>query len=545
MRRFLKKPIAVILTITMLMVMTSPAGVLAANKSDAVIDAAKQAGLNVESKEEIDAYSDALKEAGVDIASVNDFGNDKNVKVVTPEGGANPAVDAVPAEKPKTIQNEKAQSKRGATIKGLSDFWDLTDDIKNNCEDIQVGENVDNRYVTQELDETVTYKFTAPKSGDVVFWSTGSTDTCGRVLNSEGTELKKDDDSGLERNFSIIFAVTAGETYYVQANNYDGSVDREINVHLMYDEYSASINVSFDKKTGKATVSGTAIGETFEGLYVDGNKTSNNISGKASFSGSVINMKNYSVGYHTISAKLTRHETYVTYRNAVPTYIYGKPTVKASNFTTGKNYFSFYNGSSYSKDSGCKVFVDFKKKGGKWSNNYGPVNYGSSGKKGKLKANTWYYVRGHFGKTVKYNGKTYLFTGKNVGQMSGAVKIKTGKAKKPAVKSVKITKAKQFKRNYSYTTWIYSYGYGYPIHHTYTQWYTSFKVTVTLKKKPGTAGIYIGTKRLKGNKKKYTAKFTVTGKQIGKKLKVAVYSYQNATYKGYSPTCYKKAKVRR
>ena len=69
-------------------------------------------------------------------------------------------------------------------------------------------------------------------------------------------------------------------------------------------------------------------------------------------------------------------------------------------------------------------------------------------------------------------------------------------------------------------------------------------MTVKLKKKPGTAGIYIGTKRLRGNKKTYSTTFTQSGKLKGKKLKVAVYSYQSKTYGGYSPVKRKTAKVR-
>ena len=67
---------------------------------------------------------------------------------------------------------------------------------------------------------------------------------------------------------------------------------------------------------------------------------------------------------------------------------------------------------------------------------------------------------------------------------------------------------------------------------------------------PGAAGKrknkWISTKLpVKGNKKKYTADFTVTGKQKGKKLKVAVCTYQNPVYKGYSPAYKKKVKVRK
>ena len=65
-----------------------------------------------------------------------------------------------------------------------------------------------------------------------------------------------------------------------------------------------------------------------------------------------------------------------------------------------------------------------------------------------------------------------------------------------------------------------------------------------MKKKPGVAGIYIGSKHVKGNKKTYTAKFTLSGKKKGKKVKVSVYSYMNPTYGGWSGKIFKKVKVK-
>lgn len=541
----MKRLCVILLAVALTVTMAPIGGAFAyAKTDDAVIEAAQDAGVDVTNKEEVDAFAGALDEAGIDLSSpdIAVTGDDEaDVPEIAAEGGGAACVDCVPAvEVP--VKAKKA-AKAGKKIKSGS--FDPVDDAT--AIEIVSGGRTD--CAIENAGATVTYKFVPTKTGTYIFYSdTSSYDPKAQVLSSGGEELGDNDDidySGGNRNFRISFSATAGQTYYLQVVLYNESDTGTFDVYLMPDEYTAKINVSFNKKTGKATVSGTATGDTFCGLYVDGSKTGNSISGQKTFSGAVIDMKNYDVGFHTISAELTNHDAVVIYNYAVPTYIYGKPSVKRANFTTTSKCFTFENsGNYYSKDSSCKVYLDYKKKGGKWKNNYGPVDNYSSGTKKKLKPNTWYYVRGHYGKKVKYNGKTYFFSGKTVGYKSGSAKIKTGKKKKPAVKSIKITKAKQFSQSYTYTTTIYIGGYGYSTVHYVTQWYTSFKVTVKLKKKPGTAGIYIGNVRKKGNKKTYTHNFTVYGKQKGKKLKVEVRSYQNAVYKGYSPKCTKTVKVR-
>lgn len=480
----------------------------------------------------------AAKEAGIDISDLEIAeGNDESdVPAITMADGSDVDEDAVPAAEPE---------QKGKKLSSMTNFPALDEVDPETIGDIAVSASTPNLCEIGDGGETVTYRFTAPKTATFIFWSDSSTDTCGRILDADGNEIYSNDDGGNGNNFRIEFPATSGQTYYLQVNLYNTSNTGQFDVYIAPDEYTASINVKTYKASGNAYITGTATGDTFYDIYVDGSRVYSDISGKTSFA-YTLDMKNYDVGFHTISAELSNHAASVTYRYAVPTYIYSKPSIKRSHFTTGSKYFVFENsGNSYSKDSSCKVYLDYKKKGGKWKNNYGPVDNYSSGKKKSLKPNTWYYVRAHYGKKVSYGGKTYFFTGKETGKKSANVKIKTGKKSKPPVKSITITKAKQFSRTYSYTTWIYIGGYGYPTYHTYTQWYTSFKVTVKMKKKPGAKGIYIGNVRCKGNKKKYTADFTVTGKQKGKKLKVAVCTYQSPIYMAYSPSYTKKVKVRK
>ena len=142
---------------------------------------------------------------------------------------------------------------------------------------------------------------------------------------------------------------------------------------------------------------------------------------------------------------------------------------------------------------------------------------------------------------MKYDGETYFFSGKKLGKVSGVQKIKTASNKKPPVRSLTTSGAKQWYR----TLTIHYYSGGmYLYSRTYKIYYTEFKVTLKMKKRPGTTGIYIGSKKMKGNKKLYKTKFLLSGKQKGKKLKFCVQSYQHKIYGGYSPTWHKKIKIK-
>ena len=87
------------------------------------------------------------------------------------------------------------------------------------------------------------------------------------------------------------------------------------------------------------------------------------------------------------------------------------------------------------------------------------------------------------------------------------------------------------------------YGKWVPYSEDYT-WTTKYKVTVKLKKKPGTTGIMIGDKKIKGNKKTYSATFEDSGKLKGKKITIGVCTYNDAKVGGYGKVYKKKVKVR-
>ena len=269
-----------------------------------------------------------------------------------------------------------------------------------------------------------------------------------------------------------------------------------------------------------------------------------------------IDMNKYDVGYHTIVVQLWKTsnlgnssaqaedlwyaEKQVTNLKATPNY--------NGVFDVYSTYFT-YNPFDFGKNmGGYYLYMDYSADGGKtWkTSGYMKVNsiqlyrqqsYKISG----LKPNTVYKTRIYYGKNTTYalDGKTYFIKG----PVLNTTTIKTGAAAKPAIKSIKV-KAKSVKKHkikhYGYYTGVYLYT---------EKFYTyKVKVTVKLKKKPGTAGIWINGKYVKGNKKKYTV--TLPGsaysvkKPKGKKYGLVIASYQNPGYGGYSPLYTTKKKIK-
>ena len=132
-----------------------------------------------------------------------------------------------------------------------------------------------------------------------------------------------------------------------------------------------------------------------------------------------------------------------------------------------------------------------------------------------------------------------------VSPLSNVISVKTGldNSVLPAIKSVKITKAKKKTKTvkgywYWSTTghWVYSKPYTYK--------YTQFKVTVTLKNKvPGAVGYWInvgGGKTKVGSGTKFTFTGVVDGHKVGKKVYVSAAAFNNKN--GLGTTDYGKSK---
>lgn len=91
------------------------------------------------------------------------------------------------------------------------------------------------------------FKFTPSQSGFLTFYSTGSSDTLGRLLDSNMVELAYNDDNEEDRNFRISYNVNARETYVLQIGAFNSS-----------DE---AFNVTFNFEPNKETLLGDVNGD--------------------------------------------------------------------------------------------------------------------------------------------------------------------------------------------------------------------------------------------------------------------------------------------
>ena len=332
------------------------------------------------------------------------------------------------------------------------------------------------------------------------------------------------------------------------------------------------ITVSGPNSSGYVTVSGPTLNSeyTYEGIYVGNEHPSISLDApkEVSLSGSgafsvKLNMKDFNVGFHTVYVLIYQGDTAYAYDyvDYVPTYIYSRASNSLSWYNTAKKSFKcYYGGSTYYSYSGqyLDVFMDYRKAGGKWSKKvYGPISTSSYtvSKKTGLKSSSTYYVRMMYGKKFDYNGVNYVITGRQKGYASAAKKIKTA-YKKPLIKKIKIKGTKTIVHKYrvhyaNRIRYVRSTGRIIsvtPLYHTYKYYYTKYKVVVYMKKKMSIAGVQIktkgGTVQKSGKKKKYVAKYRVSGKKKGKKIKVSVRCFRSKTYGGFSGWKSKKVKAK-
>ena len=336
---------------------------------------------------------------------------------------------------------------------------------------------------------------------------------------------------------------------------------------------SSKYNLTITSSGNTAVINGTISSPWMAAaVYVDGTLVSEFSGTIRKFSNYSFNMSSYvGTGYHTVIVV-------VRSKNSDDTYtvdIVGKKRMVCNTITDRPNsngvfdvyssYFNYYPYGSFGNSAG-NLYMEYSSNGGKSWQRSGYMKYNlittasSQGYKiGGLRAKTTYKTRIRYGTYAVYSkdnggdGKSYFFGG----PVLNTTTIKTGSASKPKIKSVtlKATKVKYHKlRCPGYYNVV---GGSVFWHNSYVEkFYTAkVKVTVKLKKKPGTAGVFISllgqTKWKKGNKKKYTVTFTPTynywvkNPHSGKyKLQVQVYSGQNSSWGGYSPVYSKKKKVR-
>lgn len=110
-----------------------------------------------------------------------------------------------------------------------------------------ISGNETQNVIIDDTDVSKYFKFTPSQSGSLTFYSTGSCDPFGRLLDSNMTELAYNDDNGEDRNFRISYNVNARETYVLQ-----------IGAFISSDE---AFNVTFNFEPNKETLLGDVNGD--------------------------------------------------------------------------------------------------------------------------------------------------------------------------------------------------------------------------------------------------------------------------------------------
>lgn len=385
----------------------------------------------------------------------------------------------------------------------------------------------------------------------------------------EDIEVELDDVDAVEVPDWEVTDITAPDAP-AESPGMDTSPDRPEMPESQLPEY---YNVSAESSGNTVTVSGKIADEytdvvAFGNLYIDsqyGTPVSEESYSTSEFT-VTIDMSMYDIGYHTLWYQVyyVNSDGNLDYVwdsvTKLPTRITEKPNYKGV-FDVYSKYFNFYPfdfGSNMSYPSGCALYMEYSSNGGKTWKRTGAMKanaielYIQQGYKiSGLKSNKTYKTRLVYGGYITYSSnyggddKSYFFKG----PAFQTTTIKTGRKSKPSVRSItaKAVNVKYHKVRHS--GGYYWSGNVLLYQNPWTEkFYTcNVKVTVRLKKKPGTKGIFLSCsnmttdeKWLKGNKKTYTAKFTPYPNYYGKHptkytLKISVRSGQSKSWGGRSP----------
>ena len=125
---FSKKRVMTIMLAIMVTMAMTPLGAGAAFAADSgktdsdVVKAAKEAGVDIQSKEELEAFEQALAEEGIEFDSlVSETPEESSAPTIFSEDGTEVGIDAVPAE-PVKAPKKASKAKAGKTIKNMENF---------------------------------------------------------------------------------------------------------------------------------------------------------------------------------------------------------------------------------------------------------------------------------------------------------------------------------------------------------------------------------------------------------------------------------------
>lgn len=351
-----------------------------------------------------------------------------------------------------------------------------------------------------------------------------SADATGSEEQSEEQSAALDSDND---GAAHVKGITPGDLYAVAATR-SGTT---LTINASFKDHPAYATSDIDKNSLR-----------FRKLYVDGYQVGDMFTYKKLENFQINISNNLTPGYHSVFlavyGKRKNSSTLDFLGNTYAVYyragIMSAPSANGS-LAIYHNYLDYMSPTDPNLFN-YKLFLEYSRDGKTWAT-YGPMSYIQTYKLRGLKASKKYYVRSYYG---VYRDGTW-FTSKEEGKTRWIGTYRTGVAKRPAVKSItvkayKVKKKKQ--RVYGYYTGLYL---GKRTYYKY-----KLKIIVKLKKKPGNK-IWINGKKFKGNRKTYTVKlgtFTSYSKPKGKKYKVMMYTYRNASWGGYSPMYKKTRKIK-
>ena len=320
---------------------------------------------------------------------------------------------------------------------------------------------------------------------------------------------------------------------------------------------STDYNVNITQSGNKVSVVGTIKpAYRFTALYVDLTAVYSLSSTSVNLT---VNMSAFSTGYHTVVLLVSSADgsntpidligrTYLVSNNIV-----AQPGYKGR-FEVYAKYFNFYPYNMLLQNQEGDLYLEYKTpKAKKWSRTgymranmiklYVDQVYRISG----LKAKKTYKTRLRYGTYVTYptgvggDGQSHFFGGPALKSTT----IKTGSASGPKVRSA-TARAVNVRYHQVVHRGVYTGVYLYT-----EKFYTcKIQVTVNLKKKPGTKGIFLNGKWMKGNRTSYTKTFSPYPNYYvnhpargGYKYSVTVCSGQNRSWGGYSPNWSKNVRM--